>query len=237
MGVVAVVGVGGRGMTMDEDQDLEEQIFQRLSQRQQLGGAAGDAGDAVLVDLIYRFLYVNLRRVAAVLPGMGQRARDVRQDASCRFTEVYHEAFVRILERYPDKLMQARTRTELTTYVSKAMVNLLVDRHRRQSTWAKVAAALGLREAEQQQTRDILTNLYDERAAYFEDRTKVRFDEGLLKIQAWEASADPAEREYAEILRKRYVDQLGYDQIGWEMSLTADQVRKTLERAKYHLRK
>ena len=65
----------------------------------------------------------------------------------------------------------------------------------------------------------------------------MRFDEGLLKIQAWEASADPAEREYAEILRKRYVDQLGYDQIGREMSLTADQVRNTLERAKYHLRK
>ena len=237
MGALAVVAVGGPKMTTDGIHGLEEQIFQRLSQRQRLGGAAGDAGDAELLDLIYRFLYVNLRRVAAVLPGMGQQARDVRQDASCRFTEVYNEAFVRILEKYPDKLMQARTRSELTGYVSKAMVNLLVDRNRRQSTWAKVAAALGLQEAEQQQTRDILTNLYDERAEYFEERTKVRFDEGLLKIQAWEVSADPAEREYAEILRKRYVDQLGYDQIGREMGLTSDEVRKTLDRAKYHLRK
>ncbi|MEY4186248.1 MAG: sigma factor [Planctomycetota bacterium] len=237
MGALAVAAVGGPKMTTDGIHGLEEQIFQRLSQRQRLGGAAGDAGDAELLDLIYRFLYVNLRRVAAVLPGMGQQARDVRQDASCRFTEVYHEAFVRILEKYPDKLMQARTRSELTGYVSKAMVNLLVDRNRRQSTWVKVAAALGLQEAEQQQTRDILTNLYDERAEYFEERTKVRFDEGLLKIQAWEVSADPAEREYAEILRKRYVDQLGYDQIGREMGLTSDEVRKTLDRAKYHLRK
>jgi len=241
MGAVAVVAGGGRAMTTDNMRELEEQIFQRLTQwQQQAAGGAGaaDAGcDAGLVDLIYRFLYVNLRRVAAVLPGMGRQALDLRQDASCRFTEVYHEAFVRILARCPDKLMQSRTRQQLTGYVSRAMVNLLVDRDRRQSTWEKVAAALGLQEADQQQTRDILTHLYEERSEYFEQRTAVCFERGLQQIQVWDTSADPAERQYAEILRKRYVDQLGYDQIARELDLTVDSARQLMERAKYHLRK
>lgn len=245
MGTVAAVAGGELAMTTDEMRGLEDEIFQRLSQRQQGCGvygvgektAADLRSDAELVDLIYRFLYVNLRRVAAVLPGMGQRARDQRQDASCRFTEVYHEAFVRILDRCPDKLMQSRTRQQLTGYVSRAMVNLLVDGHRRQSTWVKVAAALGLQEADQQQTRDILTYLYDERSEYFEQRTAVRFQQGLQQIQAWDASADPEERRYAEVLRKRYVDQLGYNDIGREMGITSEAVGRMLERAKYHLKK
>jgi DNA-directed RNA polymerase specialized sigma24 family protein len=53
----------------------------------------------------------------------------------------------------------------------------------------------------------------------------------------WDTSADPAERQYAEILRKRYVDQLGYDQIARELDLTVDSARQLMERAKYHLRK
>jgi len=241
MGAVAVVTGGGRAMTTDNTRELEEQIFQRLTlwQQQAAGGAGAAAadGDAELLDLIYRFLYVNLRCVAAVLPGMGRQALDVRQDASCRFTEVYHEAFVRILDRCPDKLMQSRTRQQLTGYVSRAMVNLLVDRDRRQSTWQKVAAALGLQEADQQQTRDILTHLYDERSEYFEQRTAVCFQQGLRQIQAWDASANPEERQYAEVLRKRYVDQLGYVDSGREMGMTSEAVGRMLERAKYHLKK
>jgi len=238
---------GSLVMTTKESRKLEDQIFQRLSQWQTqqvaagagagTGAGAGAVIDRELVDLIYRFLYANLRQVAAVLPGMGQAARDVQQDASCRFTEVYHEAFTRILERYPDKLMQSRTRQQLTGYVSRAMVNLLVDRNRRQATWQKVAVALGLQEAEQEQTRDILTCLYDERSEHFERRTAIRFQQGLQQIQAWDESADPDERRYAEVLRKRYVDQLGYEQIGAEMGVTKLEVDRMLERARYHLRK
>ncbi|MFM7837222.1 MAG: hypothetical protein ACKPJD_35965, partial [Planctomycetaceae bacterium] len=85
---------GSLVMTTKESRKLEDQIFQRLSQWQTqqvaAGAGAGTGAGAVidreLVDLIYRFLYANLRQVAAVLPGMGQAARDVQQDASCRFT-------------------------------------------------------------------------------------------------------------------------------------------------------
>ena len=65
----------------------------------------------------------------------------------------------------------------------------------------------------------------------------MNFDSGLQQIQAWDNSSSAEERQYAEILRKRYVDQLGYDEIGREMWLTREAVENTLERAKYRLRK
>ncbi len=216
---------------------LEQQIFSRLQERRSQYSAGAGLRDSQLESMIYDFLYQNLRCVAAVLPGLGRRAVNPRLDASCRFTSVLNEAFTRILDRCPEKLHRAQTRSQLTGYVSRIMVNLMIDHERRESTWNKVAERLGLTAEDDYEVRDILSHLCDDRRDYFEQRTQVRFAAGLEQIRSWDNSTDPGEQQYAAILRKRYIDQLGYAQIAVEMQLSRTEVENMLERARYHLRK
>lgn len=216
---------------------LEERIFRRLSEWQRRYPDGNGPRDPELEGLIYDFLYSNLRCVATVLPGMGWQAVDKRRDVTCRFTSVLNTAFLRIIDKYPTRLMQATSRSQLTGFVSKTMVNLLFSHERRQTTWKKIAERLGLTEAEDLQVRDILSHLADERRGYFEQRTSVQFAEGLEVIQSWDNSDQPDQQQYACVLRKRYIDQLSYDQIAAEMQLSKTTVENLLERAKYHLRK
>lgn len=219
------------------DNELEKEIFERLERWQQQYPDGNGPRDPDLEGLVYEFLYQNLRGIACVLPGMGPNAVNRRRDVTCRFTSVLNAAFTRILERAPTALLRSKTRGDLTGYVSRIMVNLLVDHRRREGLWARVAAKLQATTADEDSTRDILSHLFDERRPYFEERTGVNFDSGLQQIQAWDNSSSAEERQYAEILRKRYVDLLGYDEIGREMWLTREAVENTLERAKYRLRK
>lgn len=216
---------------------LEDQIFTRLRQWQSRHPNGDGPRDSELEALIYGFLYKNLRCVATVLPGLGRQAVNLREDAACRFTSVLNEAFTRILDRCPEKLHRAQTRSQLTGFVSKIMVNLMIDHERRDTLWNKVAERLGLTAEDDDQVRDILSHLCDDRREYFEQRTQVRFAAGLERIRAWDNSTDPREQQYAAILRKRYIDQLSYDQIGTEMQLSRTDVENMLERAKYQLRK
>lgn len=224
-------------MNPDEQRKEEKEILARLKAWQEQYPSGEGPRDPELESLIYTFLYRNLKSVARVLPGMGPAAVNQRGDVTCRFTSVLNAAFTRILDQFPTKLLRARNRQQLTGFVSRIMVNMLVDHRRREGVWGKIAAVLKSTAAEDESIRDILSNLFDERRPYFEERTGVSFERGLQQIQAWDNSADPGERQFAEILRKRYVDQLGYEDIGLEMGLSRQQVENTLERAKYHLRK
>ena len=221
----------------EPSRSLETDIFNRLKEWQSQHSTGDGPRDPELERLIYQFLYHNLRHIACVLPGMGPASVDQRQDVSCRFTSVLHDAFTKILEQCPTRLLRAQSRQQLTGFVSRIMVNMLVDHRRREGVWAKVAAQLKATATEDHSTRDILSHLFDERRPYFEERTGVNFDRGLRQIQAWDNSSDPDEQLFAEILRKRYVDQLSYDVIGLEMGLSRARIENTLERAKYHLRK
>jgi formylglycine-generating enzyme required for sulfatase activity len=132
-------------------QPLEEQIFQRLSEWQRTYPQGDGPRDPDLEGLIYQFLYRELRGVAAVLPGLGPQANNLRADVSCRFTNVLNKAFLKIIEKYPDQLMQSKSRKQLTGYVSRTMSNLMLTHYRRKGTFKKIVEQLGLTESEDAQ--------------------------------------------------------------------------------------
>ncbi len=218
-------------------ESLEDQIFQRLHAWQVEHPDGEGPRDPELEGLIYQFLYRELRGIAAILPGLGRRAIDPQQDVSCRYTSVLNKAFVRIIERYPDKLMRIKSRQQLTGYVSRTMSNLMLNHHKRKGKLRKIMQQLGLTEAEDAQVRDILSHLAEEKGSYFEQRTSLPFAQGLEVIQRWDQSEDPQENARAAVLRLRYVDGLGYDDIARELHLDRGMVENLLEQAKYHLRK
>ncbi len=216
---------------------LEEQIFQRINDWQRKYPGGDGPRDPDLEGVIYQFLYRELRGIAAVLPGLGWQANHPKQDVSCRFTSVLNKAFLRIIEKYPDKLMQSKSRKQLTGYVSRTMSNLMLNHYKRKGTFKRIMQKLGLTEAEDAQVRDILSHLAVEKANYFEERTGMQFSQGLEVINHWDQSNDADENARADVLRLRYVDGLGYDDIAREMMIDRETVENLLEQAKYHLRK
>jgi len=86
-------------------------------------------------------------------------------------------------------------------------------------------------------TNDILSQLTDERAEYFEARTGMLFEKALRLIAAWDTSPKLSVRNRALVLRLRYCDGLSYDDIALEMNIDSPSVEKLLDQAKYHLRK
>ncbi len=216
---------------------LEERIFQRLHAWQQAHPDGQGPRDPLLESDIYSFLYRELRGVAAVLPGMGWMANHPKADVSCRFTSVLNKAFLRILEKSPNELMRARSRQQLTGYVSKTMSNLMLNHYRRKGIFRRIAAQLGMTSEEDAQVRDILTHLTKEKAEYFESRTGVSFQQGLELIRQWDDSPDPVVKARGQVLRLRYVDSLSYDDIAADMAMSKTDVENLLVQAKYHLRK
>ena len=216
---------------------LEEQIFQRLSSWQCKYPNGDGPRDPELEGLIYQFLYRELRGVAAVLPGLGWQANHPQQDLSCRFTSVLNKAFLRIIERSPDKLLQSKSRQDLTGYVSRTMSRLMLNHYKRKGKFQRILGKLGLTAQEDAQVLDILSRLTEDKAIYFEKRTGLSFSKGLEVIDSWDRSSDPAENARASVLRLRYVDGLGYDDVAREMLIDRDKVENLLEQAKYHLRK
>lgn len=216
---------------------LEDLIFQRINQWQEQYPNSDGPRDPELEGLIYQFLYRELRGVAAVLPGLGPQANQANADFSCRFTSVLNKAFLRIIERYPDRLMRSKSREQLTGYVSRTMSNMMLNHYKRKGTFRKVMETLGLTEQEDAHVRDILSHLSEEKGSYFERRTGVPFANGLEVIHSWDKSADPDLNSLSAVLRLRYVDGLGYDEIGSEMQVDRETVERLLERAKYQLRK
>lgn len=216
---------------------LEDRIFRRLQEWQEKHPNGNGSRDLELESDIYHFLYRELRSVATILPGFGKQTINKRADVSCRFTSVLNKAFLRIIEKYPDKLMQAKSRKQLTGYVSRTMSNMMLSHYKRKGDFRRIVEKLGLTDIEDAQVRDILCHLADEKAEYFEQRTGVSFSRGLELIRQWDESTDPDQNARAVVLRLRYVDGLSYNDIASEMKTDRSNVENVLEQAKYHLRK
>ena len=221
----------------DVKKAIEDRIFQRLKAWQEKYPNGDGPRDPELESDIYHFLYQELRGIAAVLPGLGKQAVNERVDVSCRFTSVLNKAFLKIIEKYPDKLMQSKSRKQLTGYVSRTMSNMMFNHYKRKGTFQRIVKTLGLTEAEDAQVRDILAHIADEKGDYFHERTGISFSQGLELIRQWDESNDPDQNACANVLRLRYVDGLGYDDIAREMNVDRVSVENLLEQAKYHLRK
>ncbi|WP_197454799.1 RNA polymerase sigma factor [Stieleria varia] len=219
--------------------ELEPWIFQRIEQLcSENDDALASDRDPELEDAIYRFLYRELRRVAAVLPGLGPKALDRNADHSARFTAVLNKAFLRILERYPDRLLRAKARNQLTGYVSKTMSSMMLNHYARKERYQKVlqdvVQDLPMHDQEGDQ---LIAGLTEDRGAYFQNRTGIEFAIGLRVLKQWDESDDLEERSRAMVMRFRYVDGFGYAEIAERLSITKQNVERLLERAKYHLKR
>lgn len=216
---------------------LEDRIVQRLTAWQQKYPEGNGPRDMELEGDIYVFLYRALREIAHLLPGFDKRSVDPRADVSCRFTSMLNKAFERILEKYPDKLMRAKSRHQLQEYVSLTMSSMIMNHYKRENTYRRIIERLGWTESDDEQVRDILSHLADERSQYFEQRTGMPLQCALPLFEQWEQSEGAKDRDRARVLRLRYLDGLSYDDIAKAMKIDTEQVENLLEQAKYHLRK
>lgn len=220
-----------------KEESLEDRIFRRLREWQAAYPDGDGPRDTELESDIYHFLYRELRGVAAMLPGMGWEANNPNVDVSCRFTSVLNKAFVRILEKYPDKLLRAKTRSQLTGYVSSTMSNMMLNHYKRKGTFRrKIEEFLGMTEQEQQATSAILAKLTLEKAVHFEKSVGVPFVKGLEMMKTWEQSNDVEERNRARALELRYAYGLSKDDVADRMGIARIELDRLIERAKHHLR-
>jgi DNA-directed RNA polymerase specialized sigma24 family protein len=215
---------------------LEQRIFQRLSDWQRKYPNGDGPRDPELESDIYVFLYSELRRVAPLLPGMGPAANDLRADVSARFTAVLNAAFARILEKYPDRLMRSQSRRQLTGYVSRTMSSLMLNHYRSRRAFRNALRVPEVSADLMEEVDDILTRLIHERAVYFENRNGLPFSSALELIQSWESSGDPETSACGEALRLRYVDGLSYDDVAAAINRTRAEVELLLRRGRYRLK-
>ena len=218
-------------------ESLEDRIFRRLREWQAEYKDGNGPRDTELESDIYHFLYRELRGVAMILPGMGWESNNPKVDVSCRFTSVLNKAFVRILEKYPDKLLRAKTRSQLTGYVSSTMSNMMLNHYKRKGTFRrKIEEFLGMTEQEQQATSAILAKLTQEKAIHFEKSVGVPFVKGLEMMKTWEQSNDVEERNRARALELRYAYGLSKEDVAERMGIARTELDRLIERAKHHLR-
>jgi DNA-directed RNA polymerase specialized sigma24 family protein len=215
---------------------LENRIFERLRdwQRQYPGGDG--PRDLQLEQDIYTFLYSELRHVAPLLPGLGHRANHPAADVSARFTEVLNQAFTRILEKYPDRLMRTQSRRQLTGYVSRTMSSLMLNHYRSQRAFQRALQSHEVSSREDAEVQDILSQITSTRATHFENRHGLPFESALELLQHWESSDDPDLRACSEALRLRYVDGLSYDDIATALDQPRSEIELLLRRGRYRLK-
>jgi DNA-directed RNA polymerase specialized sigma24 family protein len=215
---------------------LEHRIFERLRDWQLQYPAGDGPRDPQLEQDIYSFLYTELRHVAPRLPGLGPRTNHPAADVSARFTEVLNQAFTRILEKYPDRLMRTQSRRQLTGYVSRTMSSLMLNHYRRKQAFRNALHSPDLQLPEDAEVRDILSQITSIRAAHFENRHGLPFESVLELLQNWDVSADPELKACSEALRLRYIDGLSYNDIASALNLPRPEIELLLRRGRYRIK-
>ena len=215
---------------------LEHRIFERLRQWQMLHPDGDGPRDPQLEHDIYSFLYSELRHIAPLLPGLGPRANHPDADVSARFTDVLNQAFTRILEKYPDRLMRTQSRRQLTGYVSRIMSSLMLNHYRSTRAFQKTIQTPEVLAQHDLTVNDILSQLTHSRAAHFESRHGVPFDSALELLLDWESSGDTELKACSQALRLRYVDGLSYNDIASTLNLPRSEIELLLRRGRYLLK-
>lgn len=155
-----------------------------------------------------------------------------RRDDDARLTTALNEFFVKVLERRPDEFWRAKSLPDLQRWAATVVRHQMLDyvnREQRGRALVKEHAA---------EIQEFLAPLFERRRVDFEaEFPGVDWRRALAQIGAWEASADPVERQMATALQLRYVIGRKCELIAKELGLPDRKaVYRLLERAFDRLR-
>ena len=143
----------------------------------------------------------------------------VASDTSLRFTALWNDVVERALRRGLSGVHRESSIRALTTFFSVALANQARDYLRRRKKGERIL-------------EDEIRPLVESREKHLWDKHRLEFDEVLIAAERWYEAGDPR----GEVLHYYYVVGETYEEIGRQMGLSFDQVRRlkkeTLEQLK-----
>ncbi|MDA1050030.1 MAG: ECF-type sigma factor [Planctomycetota bacterium] len=191
-----------------------------------LAQGVNPAHDQECLSLVYQHLYDNLRPMLVKKHGADMDGRR----ASKQFTDMLNDFFVRVMEKARDKqakqpqLVALYSTRELKNYVSRALLNLLIGHSRRRKSRANAAQEMEY--------------LFRDFEVYFKhDCPDIDFDAALEQFDRWDTNGGEQERQWAAVLRGRYIDGLENEEIQSHLDISPATFHRRHNTALAELRK
>lgn len=143
----------------------------------------------------------------------------VQDDTSLRFTSLWNDVIAKVLDNGMHKLDRATTVRQMTTFYSVALKHLALDYIKRRKTGQEIV-------------EHAIRPLVESRERHLWDKHKLDYEAVLEAADRWNAAKD----RRGEILRHFYVEGLSYDEIGEQMQLSRDQVKRLKHEALQQLK-
>ena len=164
------------------------------------------------LEIVEGYFHQVLPGIMARLFGTKVMVRD--QEATVRFTEILQNFFVKILEKRPDAFWRAKTAKRLRKWASVANANLIRDLLRREKRGNEIL-------------KEQFGPLLDELSRHFEKTSGLPIDARVLKqIERWYETGDKVRREWALVLRYRYLDGMKYPVIAGMLDLAESTIHQ-----------
>ncbi|MFM9966559.1 MAG: RNA polymerase sigma factor [Planctomycetaceae bacterium] len=190
----------------------EDKLINLLQQHQ--AGTLGVESD--ILELVDTYFRRSLRPVVAKVFG-NNVVGATGNDGQCRYTEMVHDFFIKVLEKKPDAFWKAQTAAALRTWASVVIANQMRDTLRRQKQGQQILA-------------DIMP-LIEQKRTYFQERYRKTFEEFLDQLASWESSSDKSLKLRAIVLRHRYVDGMSWRDIATQLGLSDEALTKIRNQA------
>lgn len=133
----------------------------------------------------------------------------VSSDTSLRFTAMWNDVVERALRRGLGGVHRESSIRALTTYFSVSLANRARDYLRRRKKGERIL-------------EDAIRPLVESREKHLWEKHRLDFEAVLAAAQRWYDVGDPM----GDVLRYYYVDGETYEEIGCQMGLSAEQVRR-----------
>lgn len=143
----------------------------------------------------------------------------VQDDTSLRFTSLWNDVIAKVLHNGMHDLDRATTVRQMTTFYSVALKHLALDYIKRRKTGQEIV-------------EHAIRPLVESRERHLWDKHKLDYEAVLEAADRWNAAKD----RRGEILRHFYVEGLSYDEIGEQMQLSRDQVKRLKHEALQQLK-
>lgn len=207
---------------------LKQRIIQGMREMQKRfpsGAIPPDApGVAELLQDMFDYLRIELRKM------------DMPKDGAVCFTELLRDKFLEIVygitkdpedlrTPMPERLLRSQTIARLQSFMAECLLNLMIDHSRRKNLWrTKVRGIIEKKMQERTHETNTLEQLMRERDDYLQTTHQISLDQMLQACDRWKLGTT-AEREMAEVMKRRYVNGQPRKDVAIEMGLTENQVK------------